>query len=128
MIFNNSLGDDYAVEIRREFIHGKKFDAQWAALGLDDDNLKDLQRILLENPKIGSVIQGTGRLRKMRYSYGNRGKSHCARVCYVDFEINNVIFFVMVFAKNEMENLSQAERNSIKQLIERLEKYFEERK
>jgi len=33
----------------------------------------------------------------------------------------------MVFAKNEMENLSKSERNSIKQLIERLEKYFKEK-
>ncbi|MBQ3337327.1 MAG: type II toxin-antitoxin system RelE/ParE family toxin [Selenomonadaceae bacterium] len=111
--------------MQREFIHGRKFDEQWQSLGLTDDDLKNLQRILLENPKIGSVIRGTGRLRKMRYGYGNRGKSHCARVCYVDFEIHEKIFLVMVFAKNEMENLSQAERNSIKQLIERLEKYFE---
>lgn len=111
--------------MQREFIHGRKFDEQWQSLGLTDDDLKNLQRILLENPKIGSVIRGTGRLRKMRYGYGNRVKSHCARVCYVDFEIHEKIFLVMVFAKNEMENLSQAERNSIKQLIERLEKYFE---
>ena len=40
----------------------------------------------------------------MRFSYGNRGKSHCARVCYVDFEIHGRIFLIMVFAKNEMEN------------------------
>ena len=114
-------------EIQREFIHGKKFDEQWKSLNLNDDNFKELQTILLKNPKIGAVIQGTGRLRKMRYSYGNRGKSHCARVCYVDFEVNGIIFLVMVFAKNEMENLSKAERNSIKQMIERLEKYFEQR-
>ena len=115
-------------EIGREFIHGKKFDEQWENLGLSDDDLKNLQKILLENHKIGSVIRGTGRLRKMRYGYGNLGKSHSVRVCYVDFEINGVIFLIMVFAKNEMENLSKAERNSIKKLIERLEKYFEERK
>ncbi len=29
-------------EIQREFIHGKKFDEQWKALGLTDDNLKEL--------------------------------------------------------------------------------------
>ena len=115
------------IEIQREFIHGKKFDEQWKSLNLNDDNLKELQTILLKNPKIGAVIQGTGRLRKMRYSYGNRGKSHCARVCYVDFEINGIIFLVMVFSKNEMENLSKAERNNIKQMIEKLEKYFERR-
>ena len=112
-------------KIQREFIHGKKFDEQWQALGLDDDDLKDLQNILLKNPKIGAVIQGTGRLRKMRFGIENRGKSHSVRVCYVDFEIYGKIFLVMVFAKNEMENLSQAEKNSIKILIERLEKYFE---
>ena len=112
-------------EITREFIHGKKFDAQWQALGLSDDDLKDLQKILLANPKIGAVIQGTGRLRKMRFGIENRGKSHSVRVCYVDFEIHEKIFLIMVFAKNEMENLSNAEKNAIKNLIERLEKYFE---
>lgn len=108
--------------VSREFIHGKKFDEQWKSLGLTDEHLKELQSILLEKPKIGAVMQGTGRLRKMRFSYGNRGKSHCARVCYVDFEIHGRIFLIMVFAKNEMENLSKAERNSLKNLIERLEK------
>ncbi|MBR5913737.1 MAG: type II toxin-antitoxin system RelE/ParE family toxin [Selenomonadaceae bacterium] len=109
----------------REFIHGKKFDEQWKALGLNDDALKDLQKILLNNPKIGAVIQGTGRLRKMRFGIENRGKSHSVRVCYVDFEINEKIFLIMVFAKNEMDNLSQSEKNSIKNLIERIEKYLE---
>ena len=112
-------------KIQREFIHGKKFDEQWKALGLNDDDLKNLQKVLLENPKIGAVIQGTGRLRKMRFGIENRGKTHRVRVCYVDFEIYEKIFLVMVFAKNEMENLSPAERNAIKNLIERLEKYFE---
>lgn len=112
-------------KIQREFIHGKKFDEQWQLLGFNDDDLKELQNILLINPKIGSVVQGTGRLRKMRYARGNRGKSHSARVCYVDFEIYGKIFLIMVFAKNEMENLSNAEKNTIKAMIERIEKYFE---
>ena len=84
------------------------------------NRFKDLQTILLKNPKAGSVIRGTGRLRKMRFSYDNRGKSHCARVCHVDFGINGIIFLVMVFAKNEMENLSQSERNDVKIVIDRL--------
>ena len=80
--------------------------------------------MLLDNPKIGPVMAGTGRLRKVRYSYGNRGKSHCARVCYVDFEINGIVFLIMVFAKKEMENLSPAEKNSIKNLIDKLEDVY----
>ena len=38
--------------------------------------------------------------------------------------MNGIIFLVMVFAKSDMENLSKAERNKIKQLIERLENYY----
>ena len=109
------------MKLSRKFVHSKLFDTQWKNLGLTDEHLKELQSILMGNPKLGPVMAGTGRLRKMRFSYGNRGKSHCVRVCYVDFEINHVIFLVMVFAKNEMDNLSQNEKNDIKKLIDRLE-------
>ena len=108
------------MQLIRKFVHGELFEKQWKDLGLTDENLRELQSILLENPKAGPVMSGTGRLRKIRYSYGNRGKSHCARVCYVDFEINGIIFLIMVFAKNEMENLSSAEKNNIKALIDKL--------
>ena len=33
---------------------------------------------------------------------------------------------IMVFAKNEVENLSQAERKNIKLMIERIEKFLEQ--
>ena len=113
--------------ISREFIHGKSFDKQWKNLGLDDDNLRDLQKVLLENPKIGDVIQGTGRLRKMRFAFHGKGKSGGVRVCYVDFEQYGIVFLVMVFSKNEMENLSDAEKNSVKSVIERLENLLNQR-
>ena len=115
------------MRISRRFIHSPRFDRQWKELGLGDDALKDLQSLLLPNPKAGVVMQGTGRLRKIRYGYGDKGKSHSARVCYVDFEAEETIFLIMVFAKNEMENLSKAERNNIKILIERLEQSFKNR-
>ena len=50
----------------------------------------------------------------------NEGKSGSARVCYVDFVVQEVIYLITVYSKNEKENLSQAERNGIKSLIEQL--------
>lgn len=41
------------------------FTRKWAELGLTDDILRNLENELLENPKAGDVIQGTGGLRKM---------------------------------------------------------------
>jgi hypothetical protein len=91
-------------------------------LGFNDEDLLNLQNTLLNDPEAGRLMVGTGGLRKIRLAFPNRGKSGSARVCYVDFEIQGRIFLVMVFAKNEMENLSKAEKNSVKDLIERLEK------
>lgn len=48
----------------RTFIETPIFTAKWQDLGLTDKNLKDLQKILLENPKLGDTISHTGGLRK----------------------------------------------------------------
>ena len=57
----------------------------------------------------------------MRFAFEGRGKSGSTRVCYIDFEIKEIIFFLAVFAKNELENLTQDERNKLKQQIDILE-------
>ena len=50
----------------REFIYTSPFRKSWEMMGLNDDDLKGLENILLSNPQTGSVIQGTGGARKMR--------------------------------------------------------------
>lgn len=44
-------------------------------MGLTDADLRRLQEELLANPQIGSVMRGTGGVRKMRFAFENRGKS-----------------------------------------------------
>lgn len=112
------------MEITRKFVLGKAFEKGWANLGLDDHDLRRLQRELLANPKVGDVISGTGRLRKMRFAFEHKGKSGSTRVCYIDFEIKELIYLLAVFAKNEQENLSRAERNALKKQIDILEKHL----
>ena len=43
-------------------------------------------------------------------------------MCYVDIVVKETVFFITAYAKNEKENLSKAERNSIRKLIELLER------
>ena len=106
----------------RTFVMLPEFDKQWANLGLTDKDLNRLQLELLENPQKGDVIQGTGGLRKLRFAFEHRGKSGSARVAYVDFVVYEKIYLITVYQKNEKENLSQAERNNIKRVIEFLDK------
>ena len=97
------------------------FDKQWKDMGLDDTDLQCLQEQLLENPQMGKVIKGTGKLRKMRFALPGRGKSGSSRVLYVDFVIAETIYLIFAYPKNEKDNLTDEECNSIKKLIDKIE-------
>ncbi|MGN0608526.1 MAG: type II toxin-antitoxin system RelE/ParE family toxin [Oscillospiraceae bacterium] len=109
-------------QLTRLFIMLPEFEKQWNRMGLTDDDLKRLQFELLENPQKGDVIQGTGGLRKIRFAFENRGKSGSSRVVYVDFAVYEKVFLITAYPKNEKDNLTNAERNNIKKMIEALEK------
>ena len=105
----------------REFVMMPEFDRQWRKLGLGDNELRQLQEILLENPKAGAVIRGTKGLRKIRIAFEGQGKSGSGRVAYVDFTVHETVYLITAYAKNEKDNLSKAERNAIAKMIVRLE-------
>lgn len=104
--------------MKREFIHTKEFDDCWKNLSLTDEDLYDLQIFLCENPEAGDVMQGTGGIRKVRFALPGRGKSAGARVIYLDIVAAEKIYLLSVFAKNEKSNLTKAERNELKALVE----------
>ena len=107
--------------LSRMFIELPSFRLRWKNLGLGDDDLKNLEQELLDDPKVGDVLQGTGGVRKMRFSFPHRGKSGSVRVIYVDFEVYERIYLITAFQKADQENLSKAERNDLKKLVEFLE-------
>lgn len=115
------------IGMTREFIILPEFEKQWKELKLTDNDLKQLQVELILYPKIGSVMQGTGGLRKLRFAFENAGKSGSVRVVYVDFTIYEKIYLVTAYSKNQKDNLSKSERNAIKQQIGRLESELKKR-
>jgi len=93
------------------------FTKKWKELGLTDENLKDLENVLLENPKASDTIQGTGGLRKIRIPLENTGKRGGGRVLYVDIELKETIYFVNVYTKNEKDDLTEDEKKAFKAVI-----------
>ena len=101
----------------RTFVELPSFRAEWKAMGLTDADLLRLQEELLANPEVGSKMQGTGGVRKMRFAFEHRGKSGSARVIYVDFVLREKLYLITAYPKNEKDNLTKAERNELKQLV-----------
>jgi hypothetical protein len=65
------------------FVQFPPFLRDWNRLGLDDGALRALERELIDAAEKGPVIEGTGGLRKLRFSPpgSGRGKSGSYRVC-----------------------------------------------
>ena len=115
-----SKGEFVLEEIRRMFVYGNAFSREWKTFGLGDEDLRRLENSLLRDPKIGDVIRGTGRMRKMRFALPYRGKRGSVRVCYVDFEEYEVTYLITAFIKNKQANLSASEKNILRQIVKAL--------
>ena len=55
----------------REFIRLETFEKQCKKVGLTEDDVLAIEIILLDNPTVGDIIQGTGGFRKFRYPLPN---------------------------------------------------------
>jgi hypothetical protein len=112
------------------FIELDDFIDDWKKLGLnDEEDIFALQIMIMANPEGSPVIEGTGGLRKLRFSSSRwkTGKRGAARVCYAYFKEYAIAILVTAYSHKEKDNLSPAEKRGIKTYLERINKYFSER-
>ena len=94
------------------------FEKSWAAMNLGDDELRELQNLLIEDPEAGDVIQGTGGARKVRIPLEGRGKSSGGRVIYVDVVVRERIYLLMAYPKNMQTDLSPDQKKMVRKVVE----------
>lgn len=99
------------------FIETPVFTRQITAL-LDDDEYGQFQRYLMTDPIAGDVIQGTGGLRKVRWSAGDRGKRGGIRVIYYYLDDAFQFRMLLAYQKGIKDDLSPAERKMLKAIRE----------
>lgn len=104
----------------RTFIEVPLFSKRWREIGLNEEELRALQIMLLKDPESGPVMEGTGGIRKVRFPLQNRGKSGSVRVCYTDFAEYEVIYLITAFEKKEQDNLTDDEKHVLKKLVKAL--------
>jgi len=68
---------------------------------------------LAAHPQSGDLMQGTGGIRKLRWSAKGKGKSGGVRVIYYYHNGSIPLFLLTVFGKGEKANLSKTERNDL---------------
>ena len=73
---------------------------------------------LLENLKAGDVIPGSGGLRKLRIAGSGRGKRGGLRVIYAIRADGARTFLLLLFAKNDRDELTPAQYRELATLID----------
>jgi hypothetical protein len=98
-------------------VETKAFTARIGDL-LEDDDYRTLQLELVQRPTAGSVIPGSGGLRKLRWAVAGRGKRGGARVIYFWHPESARILMLFAYAKNEREDLTVAQRQALRRIVE----------
>ena len=86
------------------------------------EDFEAFKKTLTENPEAGDLIPGTGGVRKTRLKSATKGKSGGFRVCYFDDAKNEELFLILIYQKNEQENLTAGEKRALKELTDAIKR------
>jgi hypothetical protein len=107
-----------------EFIQSRRF-----TIRLDDlagqyaeAVLSRIEDDLLKNPEVGAIVPGTGGLRKARAAdpTRNKGKRGGFRYMYFYVERDGKLFLLLIYSKDEKDDLTTAQKKWLRDNWERL--------
>ena len=97
------------IEIPMVVVETATFLARAAYLGMGETERTALIIYLASNPAAGTVVPGSGGVRKLRWALPGRGKSRGARAVYFYHNETIPLYVLDIYAKNEKSNLSPAD-------------------
>ena len=83
---------------------------------MSEDERTSAVDLVAADPESGDVMQGTGGVRKARLAGRGKGKSGGYRIVWYFGGGDIPVFLLTVFGKGEKANLTQGERNALRQL------------
>jgi hypothetical protein len=88
---------------------------------LGDEAQREIQNELFKNPTKGDLIQGTGGCRKLRVADTHRGKGKRGGFRVIYYLKHDTVYFFDMFAKNEVEDLSPAQKRLLNQVAKEIQ-------
>ena len=87
--------------------------ARAAAKIWNEAELAELVNYVALNPEAGDVIQGTGGVRKLRWSKTGSGKRGGTRVIYFYYNSGCPIYLLLAYAKSQATDLTPEEKKAV---------------
>ena len=77
-----------------------------------------VQAALVNRPTLGSVIEGSGGLRKLRWGLPGKGKRGGVRIIYYWAARQERLLMLFVYAKTERDDLTPAQLRILRKIVE----------
>jgi hypothetical protein len=87
---------------------------------LTDDEYRQMQNVLVEDPERGDLIKGGGGIRKLRHAVQGRGKSGGVRAIYYWMRDDHQIYMLVVYPKSKKDDLTDKEVAILRELVKEL--------
>lgn len=85
---------------------------------LSDEEYRQVQLEIIRNPALGSVIRGSGGVRKLRWRTPGQGKRGGYRIIYFLRRPEGVIWMLTIYPKSVRDSISTRLLKQIRQEIE----------
>jgi len=85
---------------------------------MTDEEYRELQLYLVEDPEAGAVIPGSGGVRKLRWRALGRGKRGGYRVIYFTRLEEGIVWMLTIYPKNLKDNIPANVLRQIRKEIE----------
>lgn len=86
---------------------------------LSGDDRANLITTLATDPTAGVLVPGLGGIRKLRFAPAGRGKSGAFRVIYYLATEDQPILALLIYGKNEQDNITPQQRDALLAIIAR---------
>ncbi len=116
MSFDKTTSKAYSDAVRLTFIETSVFARQINEF-LSEEEQRQLQIVLLEQPDVGDLIRGTGGARKMRFSNGAKGKRGGLRIVYA--LLGQRALMLLAYAKNVQADITPETKKELAKIIAR---------
>ncbi len=113
------------------FVQLDEFADDWKSLGFDiEQDLWALEIMIMADPESGSLVPGTGGLRKLRFGkeHDQIGKRKGVRVCYAYFKEYFTVLLVVAYGKGEKDDLAESEKKDIREYLARARSWLDRQK
>lgn len=82
----------------------------------------DAENEIVKDPYAWPIIKGASGIRKARAKRGSSGKSGGIRIIYYYLVIEDSIYMLTAYSKNDQDNLTEADKKAFRNIVQSLKR------